>query len=419
MSKERILITGGGGREHALGWKLSQSESIDSLFFTPGNAGTETLGPTLDIDFSSEYSLLKSLGTHGINRVVVGPEDHLAMGIIDILQKEGIQGFGPTKEAALLETDKAWAINFMTRHQIPHPDTFIPLDYRAAKDMATRRNPDEIVLKATLPAKGKGVLLPKNRMEAGKFVDEVYLEHKFGKNQEIIIQRKLSGKEISFLVFSDGVHAVPLLPARDYKRIGDNDTGNNTGGMGAYAPRNMSPSLWNEAMEKILQPTIHGMAEEGTPFKGILYAGLMVTGGGLKVIEFNARFGDPETQPLMMLLKSDLIDIMRSIDRQELKEEQVVFRDGNAVCVILAAPGYPENAQIGQKIRGLELIGNQDVQVFHAATLNKGKDILVNGGRTLGVTAYGKTQEDARSLAYEEARKIDFEGKQMREDIAA
>jgi len=248
MSRERILITGGGGREHAIGWKLSQSNSVGELFFSPSNAGTEKLGSELSIDFGDPISLLKAVNKNKIDRVIAGPESHLFLGITDTLYKEGIPTLGPTKEAAKLETDKAWAVEFMNRHNIPHPNTFIPTDYLSAKQMIILRNPQDIVIKVTGPAEGKGVLLPKSKSEALEFINSIYLDKKFGENQRVIIQQKISGKEISFLVFSDGTHIVPLLPAKDYKRIGNNDTGPNTGGMGSYAPRYMNNSLWNDAI---------------------------------------------------------------------------------------------------------------------------------------------------------------------------
>lgn len=417
MSRERILITGGGGREHAIGWKLSQSSSVGELFFSPSNAGTEKLGDELSVDFGSPISILNAVRKNRIDRVIVGPESHLFLGVTDLLDKEGIPTFGPTKKAAKLETDKAWAVEFMDRHNIPHPNTFIPNDYISAKQMAILRNPEDIVIKVTGPAEGKGVLLPKSKSEALDFVNSVYLDKKFGENQRVIIQQKISGKEISFLVFSDGIHTVPLLPAKDYKRIGNNDTGPNTGGMGAYAPREMSGKLLNEAMEDIVHPTVQGMMNEHTPFRGVLYVGLMNTGDGLKVIEYNARFGDPETQVLMMLLDSDLLQIAKAIDTKTLTEDMVKFNDGSAVCTILAAPGYPSSQITGQTIYGLEAIDNPNVQVFHANTKNKNGRTVTNGGRVLGVTGFGPTKQSAREASIEGANKIIFEGKQMRTDI--
>lgn len=418
MTSERILITGGGGREHAIGWKLSQSEDIGNLFFSPGNAGTELLGNTLDIQFENPASLLKVLEQNKIDRIIVGPESHLALGIVNTLQKEGFAVFGPTKEAARLETDKAWAVKFMEKYDIPHPKTFIPYDYKSALDMAMRRHPGEIVIKATGPAQGKGVLLPESRIEAESFINTVYKDKKYGEAQEVIIQQRLEGKEISFLVFSDGIHTVPLLPARDYKRIGDNDTGPNTGGMGSFAPREMDKDLWNEAMQKIINPTILGMRKEGHPFKGILYAGLMATGDGLKVIEYNARFGDPETQSLMMLLESDLLQIIQAVDTQTLSQDLVRFKNGSSVCVVLAAAGYPENTIIGQSIKGFDRINNPNIQIFHSGTKNQNGITVVDGGRVVGITSYGINQSEAKILAYEYSEKIKFEGKQIRTDIA-
>ncbi len=417
MSRERILITGGGGREHAIGWKLSQSNSVGELFFSPSNAGTEKLGSELSIDFGDPISLLKAVNKNKIDRVIAGPESHLFLGITDTLYKEGIPTLGPTKEAAKLETDKAWAVEFMNRHNIPHPNTFIPTDYLSAKQMIILRNPQDIVIKVTGPAEGKGVLLPKSKSEALEFINSVYFDKKFGENQKVIIQQKISGKEISFLVFSDGTHIVPLLPAKDYKRIGNNDTGPNTGGMGSYAPRYMNNSLWNEAIEGIVRPTIQDMMEEQKPFKGILYVGLMNTGDGLKVIEYNARFGDPETQALMMLLDSDLLQIAKAIDTETLSDDLVRFKNGSAVCTILATPGYPSSPIIGQAIYGLETIDNPHVQVFHAGTKNKNGRTVTNGGRVLGVTGFGPTRHAAREASIESANKIIFKGKQMRTDI--
>lgn len=419
MNKENILITGGGGREHALGWKLRESPNSGNIFFTPNNAGTDQIGSHLPVDLADRSSLLKAIETHNIHRVVLGPEAHLAMGLTNILQKEGVLVTGPSKEAALLETDKAWAVKFMEEFNIPHPNTYIPTDYKSAIDMATYRNPREMVIKATGPARGKGVILPENKEEAKKFISDVYIKKIYGDDQKVIFQQRLSGKEISFMVLTDGIHVAPLLPAKDYKRIGENDTGKNTGGMGAYVPRIMNKSLWDEAMNKIIYPTIEGMRKKGTLFNGVLYAGLMVTGDGLKVIEYNARFGDPETQPLMMMLDGDLLEIFQTMDSGTLSKDIVTFREGSAVCVVLAAPGYPESPVYNQVIHGLDTINDSGVQIFHAGTQMNKEMVVVSGGRVLSVTAYGKTQEEARKKAYENAEKVKFEGKQIRRDIAA
>ncbi len=418
---DRVLIVGSGGREHALVWKLAQSPGIEAIYIAPGNGGTDWVGTNVDIAADDVSALAQFASDQKVSLTVVGPEVPLAAGIVDAFKEDGLSIFGPSKEAAKLETDKAWATGFMERHGIPHPMSQIFQSYEKAREYVTHADPNNIVIKASGLAQGKGVELPETHEAAVSSLRSMMVDGAFGESgREVVIQARLTGPEVSMLAVSDGMTVVPLLPAQDHKRIFDNDSGPNTGGMGAYAPVPfVTPEVIADIHRTILQPTIDGMQEEGYPFRGILFAGLMLTTTGPKVLEYNVRFGDPETQPLMKLLESDLVPILISSIRGTLSHDHVRFRNGFAVCVVAAAGGYPGTYEKRNEIHGFPRVKQLGVEIFHAGTLMKDNTLVTNGGRVLGVTAYGLTLPVAIQRAYEVMNSISFDGMQYRKDIGA
>ncbi len=413
--QKKVLIVGSGGREHALGWKLGKS---GRLYFAPGNAGTAEIGENIPIPAEDIAGLSELADKLRLDLTVVGPEAPLAMGIVDEFQARGLPIFGPTAAAAKLESSKAWAAGFMARHGIAHPRSWVFLDEQEAIRFVRRFPWGKMVVKADGLAAGKGVILPDGLEEAEAAVREMLSGRSFGgAGRTIVIQERLTGPELSVLAFCDGKSAVPLLPARDYKRIGDGDRGPNTGGMGAYAP--VADIDIREIHRTILQPTVEGMRKEGYPYKGVLYAGLMLTAQGPKVLEYNARFGDPETQPLMLLLKSDLAPILLACMNGTLEPEMVRFRPGASVCVVLACAGYPGPCAKGVLIEGLDTVRDPNIRMFHAGTLLNDRGVVTSAGRVLGVTAYGETIEAAIRRAYGVIGSggVRFEGMQYRRDI--
>lgn len=419
MTGVKVLIVGSGGREHALGWKIDQSRQVLKLYFAPGNAGTALLGENIKIGAGEIDKLLKFAKDNDIALTVVGPEIPLEAGIVDAFEKEGLSIFGPTRKAALLETDKAWATGFMQRHNIPHPKSLTVGDFGEALNYVKGQGWNKVVIKAIGLAAGKGVFLPASLKEAEACLKRIMVDFEFGPCEEVLIQERIKGREISLLAFCDGKTIVPMLTAQDHKRVNDGDRGPNTGGMGAFAPAKMDARLQKEIYETILAPTIWGMRREGHIYKGILYAGLMITDDGPKVLEYNARFGDPETQPLMMLLSCDLFAVMKSCTSGTLKTKQVSFRRGAALCVVVASGGYPGKHETGKVIAGLDVNRDKNVEVFHAGTKNLKDKIISAGGRVLGVSAYGKTMSEARKKAYLAIGKggVHFAGMHLRHDI--
>lgn len=403
--KERVLIIGNGGREHALKWKLEQS---------PGVGEALLISPSSDID-----SLVRFSSDSDISLTIVGPEAPLEKGVVNVYLEEGLPIFGPTKEAAQLETSKVWAIGFMQRHNIPHPDSVIFTDLQKALFFIEHPKWNGIVIKASGLAAGKGVILPDTLEEAKEAIHRIMVKKEFDSGEEVIVQERLRGREVSILAITDGKTVVPMLPAQDHKRVYDGDKGPNTGGMGAFAPALVKPETTAEIYETILKPIVEGMRKEGTPFKGILYAGLMLTPEGPKVLEYNVRFGDPETQPLMMLLSSDLYKALKAVVGNRLTINDIKFRSGSALCVVLTAEGYPGKYRRGDIIYGLEKTDGSDIQIFQAGTKEKGKRTITNGGRILGVTAFGENLSDARRKAYAVIGRsgIHFEGMHYRKDI--
>ncbi len=416
-----ILIIGSGGREHALGWKLKQSNRVGKIYFAPGNGGTTQLGENVDIKASEIEKLLQFVLRNSIGLTIVGPEAPLALGIVDLFRKNKLVIFGPTKRAAQLETSKAWAVEFMKRNNIPQPFSYPFKDYKRALKFVNSRDPLSIVIKASGLALGKGVILPQTKKDATNAIEDIMVRKIFGDaGSEIIIQERLSGPEVSLLALTDGTTIVPLVSAQDHKRIFDNDKGPNTGGMGAYAPVPFfTKQAEKEAFETILKPTITGMKKEGIPYQGVLYAGLMMTDAGPKVLEFNARFGDPETQPIMMMFKSDLFEALYACANGTLGKEKITFHRGSSICVVIASKGYPGHYDKGEIIHGLDRNYGKETVVFQAGTAMKDNYAVTSGGRVLGVTAKGKDIKSAIKNAYSIIGKkaVYFRGMRYRKDI--
>lgn len=420
-AETNVLIIGSGGREDALAWKFRQSPAVNKIFVAPGNGGTHRYGTPVDIGAEDTDRLVNFAKDHHIDLTVIGPEGPLAHGIVDAFNESFLSAFGPTQNASRLESDKAWAGAFVKQYNIPHPKSRSFTDHEAAITYLQSIDPRTIVIKASGLAAGKGVILPETHDEALTTISAMMQEGRFGDSGEtIVIQERLVGPEISVLAFCDGNTVIPLLPAQDHKRIFDGDKGPNTGGMGAYAPVPfVTPELMNHIHKTILQPTVDGMEQEGSPYHGILYAGLMLTKDGPKVLEYNARFGDPETQPLLMLLSSDLTPILLSCIEGTLKREQVAFHSGAAVCVVLASGEYPGNYQKGQEIFGFDTITDPNVIAFQAGTLMENDTLVTSGGRVLGITARADTMAEALKKAYRAIgpQRIHFSGMHYRTDI--
>lgn len=417
----KILIIGSGGREHALAWKISQSKKVKQIFIAPGNGGTAQLGENISIAADDLASLSRFASEKKVDLTIVGPEAPLALGIVDLFKKNGLSIFGPSKKAAQLESSKAWANRFMRRHKIPCPDFKIFSHPKKATQFIKASSWSKLVVKANGLAAGKGVIVTDTREQATEAVKQIMVDKKFNDaGDQVVIQERLFGEEISLIAFSDSKNVVPLLPAQDHKPIFDGDKGPNTGGMGAYAPvAFVDLSLIDEINDRILQPAVEGMRQEGNPFKGVLYVGLILTDKGPQVLEFNVRFGDPETQPQMLLLKSDLLPILMSCIHGALTQKQVISRPGAASCVVLASGGYPESYKKGRVIHGLNSKTDSEIQVFHAGTTLKNGHLITNGGRVLGVTAYGNDMIEAFNKVYSRIGKqgIYFKRMHCRKDI--
>lgn len=428
----KLLVIGNGGREHAIAWKFIQSPRISKVFVAPGNAGTALEHGLENIAISAIPDLIDFAKREAIVFTVVGPEVPLAEGIVDAFRAEGLKIFGPTQKAAQLEISKRFAKDFMQRHRIP---TAAYASFTEAQ--AAHRYIDEhgapIVVKASGLAAGKGVIVATTLDEAHSAVDQILVDHRFGNaGAEVIIEAFLQGIEVSFIVMSDGQHVLPLATSQDHKRLGDGDTGPNTGGMGAYSPTPfISPSLHAQIMREVIYPTIQGMAQENTPYTGFLYAGLMVTPDQqIKVLEFNCRMGDPETQPIMLRLKSDLSLLMEHAFDGTLDQAETEWDRRIALGIVLATGGYPDNPVKGDVIKGLlELMSRQnetdDFHIFHAGTALNGisdesggkKELITAGGRVLCVAALGDNLKIAQQHAYELAGRIHFRQAVMRQDI--
>jgi phosphoribosylamine---glycine ligase len=415
----RVLVVGSGGREHALCWAIAASPLCDKLFCAPGNAGIAEEAECVAIAAMDLDGLVAFCRNQRIDFVVVGPEQPLVAGLVDRLEAAGIAAFGPSQAAAALEGSKGFTKDFCARHAIPTAAYRRFTDAASAKAyIATQAMP--IVVKADGLAAGKGVTIAHSVAEAAAAVDEAMLGGRFGSaGAALVVEAFLAGEEASFFALVDGVHALPLAGAQDHKAVGDGDTGPNTGGMGAYSPAPcLTAALEAEIMARIIKPTVAAMATEGRPFKGVLFAGLMLTTEGPQLIEYNTRFGDPECQVLMMRLKSDLLPALIAARDGALDDFDLRWRDETALCVVLAAKGYPGEPLKGAEIGGLAEAGRREgVKIFHAGTREEGGRILADGGRVLGVTALGASAAEAQRKAYETVDRIDWPEGFGRRDI--
>jgi len=415
-----VLLVGNGGREHAIAWKLAQSKELKKLFIAPGNPGTAKCGTNVDIKADDYDKLLGFSKDNKVGLAVIGPEDPLAAGIVERFEKAGIKAFGPGGAAAQLEADKAFSKQIMKTNAIPTAESRTFDNFQDAKAYIASRD-EAVVVKAAGLAKGKGVFVCDEPAEGIIAAEKIMVEKIFGKaGEKIIVEDKLLGQEASILAFVDGRNIYVLESSQDHKAIGDGDTGPNTGGMGAYSPAPIvTDKIMDQITKEILVPTIDGMNRNGTPYKGILYAGIMITQGGPRVLEFNVRFGDPETQPILMRLKSDLLEAMLATCDGTLDKITLEWDSRAAVCVVMASGGYPNDYEKGKVITGIEEAeAVKDVVVFHAGTAEKNGQIITSGGRVLGVTALGNEIAGAQAKAYEAVGKIKFEKAYCRKDIA-
>ena len=413
----KILIVGSGGREHAIAWKLSQSPRVDKIYCAPGNAGISSLAECVPVKAEDIEGIRDFAKANSIDMAVIGPEVPLSMGITDLLQAEGIRVFGPDKNCSQLEGSKAFTKAFLTRHNIPTAGYREYTDIDALKaDIGIFGFP--MVIKADGLAAGKGVVIAEDAAAAEKAINEMMGEKVFGDaGNLVVVEEYLTGIEASMLCFVDGNVIVPMESAQDYKRIFDGDKGPNTGGMGTYSPSLIfNAELEKQIRDQILDPTINGFKEDGLDFHGVLFIGLMISDDGPKVIEFNNRFGDPETQSVLMRLESDLSEIFDACIDGTLDSLDIKWSDRRAVCVVLASGGYPGSYEKGKVISGLDSV-DEDVVVFHAGTAFKDGQVVTNGGRVLGITAVGATNDEARAKAFANVEKISFEGAYFRRDI--
>lgn len=416
----KILVVGSGGREHALVWKIAQSPRVTKLYCAPGNAGIEQLATCVAIQADDIVGLKSFVVSEKIDLTVVGPEAPLAAGIADEFRKAKLKIFGPTRAAAQLESSKTFSKELMGRHHIPTAaaQSFTSLP-PALEYLDRQRAP--IVVKADGLAQGKGVVVAETLEQARQALIEMLEKKAFGQSgSRVVIEEFLDGEELTIMAFTDGNTVVPMLPAQDHKRVGDGDTGPNTGGMGAYAPAPLgSPALRAAVLEQVLRPVVAAMSKAGSPFAGVLYAGLMIVEGKPYVLEFNARFGDPETQVVLPLLKTDLVDVVEAVAEHRLDQVKVEWHDRSAVCVVMTSGGYPGAYQTGAPITGLpEKVLSGDVLVYHAGTTRKNGEVVTAGGRVLGITGIGERLADAAQRAYAKVRTISFPGCHYRSDIA-
>lgn len=413
----KVLVVGSGGREHALVWKISKSSLVDRIFCAPGNAGTSELAENIPISAEDITGLLRFAKDNRIDLCVVGPEAPLVAGIVDEFKKENLKIVGPTKSASALEGSKAFAKHLMEKYQIPTArfKTFSHVEEALAyvRDIGA-----PIVVKADGLAAGKGVYVCKTLEEAETAIDEIMVQKKFGRSGEkVIVEGFLSGEEASFIVFTDGKNILPMESSQDHKAVFDGDRGPNTGGMGAYSPAPVvTDKVYQKIMEKIMQPIVDGMRKENREFRGILYAGLMIKDEEPSVLEFNVRFGDPETQPLVLRMKSDIVPILLGCTNS-LEGIKMEWDSRWAICVVMAAKGYPEKYEKGKEIFGLDKVDDPDVVVFHAGTKRVDGKVVTAGGRVLGVCALGKDISDAQSKVYSAVKKISWDGVHYRTDI--
>ncbi|NOY86316.1 MAG: phosphoribosylamine--glycine ligase [Deltaproteobacteria bacterium] len=417
----KVLVVGGGGREHSLVWKLNQSSRVTGVYCAPGNAGIAREATTVPIAVDDIPSLIEFAGKEGIGLTCVGPELPLTLGIVDAFESEGLRIFGASRGAAEIEGSKVFTKDLLAKYNIPSGTYEVFGEADSALDYLKKVDAP-IVVKADGLAAGKGAIVCMTIEEAEEAVRIIMEERRFGDaGDRIVIEEFLTGEEASFLAFSDGKTVLPMATSQDHKPIFDGDKGPNTGGMGAYSPAPVvTPGLFDRIMEEIMIPTVQAMAAEGRPYKGVLYAGLMIQNGMAKVLEFNARFGDPEAQPLFMRMDGDLVDVMEAVIDERLDSVTLDWHDDASICVVMASGGYPGSYEKGKSISGLEKAeAMEDVKVFHAGTAEKDGRIVTSGGRVLGVTARGMDIRHAIERAYRACEVITWEGAQYRRDIGA
>lgn len=413
----RILVVGGGGREHAICWKLSNESNVEKIYCAPGNAGISSVAECVNIGDSNIEGLLQFVKENKIDLTIVGPEVPLVEGIVDEFEKENLKIFGPNKNCAKLEGSKAFSKDFMIRHNLPTAKykEYTDLD-KAIEEIDEFGYP--VVIKADGLAAGKGVVIPENREDAIETLKEMMSEHKFGNaGDKIVVEEFLTGVETSILAFVDNDTIVPMASAKDHKKVFEGETGLNTGGMGTFSPSEIyTDELAKEIQEKILDKTLEGFKKDNLDYKGVLFVGLMITEDGPKVLEYNVRFGDPETQSVLFRLETDLNKIINAILDNNLKNIEIEYSKEEAICVMLTSGGYPEAYEKGKVITGLENL-DSDIVVFHSGTKFDGEDIVTNGGRVIGITAKGNSVKEAADKVYGNIKKISFEGMHYRRDI--
>ncbi len=414
----KVLLVGGGGREHALAWKLKQSPLLKELYCAPGNPGMAALGNCIGLKANDIPGLLAFAKERRIDLTVVGPEDPLAQGIVDAFEKDGLKIFGPSRSAARLESSKAFAKQLLEKKNVPASNGAIFSDWETAV-LFIRTHGAPVVVKADGLAAGKGAVVCKTEQEGYAALEMMMKENALGEaGKTVVIEEFLEGEEASVLAFVDGEHVLPLLPAQDHKPVFDDDQGPNTGGMGAYAPTGAVKGPHSQViLDKVFHPTLEGLRDEGVTYRGILYAGLMMTREGPRVIEYNCRFGDPEVQPLMMLLENDLLELLLATCEGRLDKIVLKWKPGAAVCVVLASKGYPGTYEKGFEISGIETAEEEGAVVFQAGTAEKEGKLVTAGGRVLGVTAQDETFTKALDKAYRAVGKVRFEGAHFRKDI--
>ena len=413
----RVLIIGSGGREHALAWKIAQSPQVNKVYCAPGNAGTVNVAENINIPAGNIDALLQFAIVKGIGLTIVGPEQPLVEGIVDSFEESGLRIFGPSQKAAEIEGSKVFCKDLMKKYGIPTAryESFDSLD----KVKLFTKEEEPVVVKASGLAAGKGVILCSNGDEARSAIESIMKGKAFGDaGNKVVVEEFLTGQEVSLLAFTDGRTVLPLDSAQDHKAAFDGDKGPNTGGMGAYSPAPVfTDELKQKVVNEIMNPTVHAMAKEGRYYRGILYAGLMLTEYGPKVLEFNARFGDPETQPIMMRIQNDIVPILEACIDGTLENHSLQWKQEPAVCVVMATKGYPGLYEKGKEISGLSSSENQEIVIFHAGTKLESGKVLTNGGRVLGVTALGLDIKQAIENAYSTVDKIKWDGIHYRKDI--
>ncbi len=415
----KVLVLGEGGREHAICWKLSQSQKVEEIFWIKGNGACEEKVTKVDLDYLKDRpGLLKFIKEKNISIVVIGPELPLSEGLTNFLQENKVKVFGPTKEGAQLECDKGWAKKFMHKYNIPTARFNIFPDYESIAKEILKLNAYPVVLKATGLAAGKGVKIVNNDSEAHAFIEDVFVKKKFGVQSGIVLEDYLHGPEVSVFALTDGYNVINLIPVRDHKQLLDGGKGPNTGGMGAISPiPGWTKDLEKQVTKEIILPTVDGLRNEGILYQGVIFAGLILTPSGPKVLEYNCRFGDPETQVIMRLLESDLTDLITATIDGSLDTVNIKWKDEKALCIILASQGYPENYEKGFEIKNIEKAEKKGVKVFHAGTKISEEKTVTNGGRVLAVTGTDKDMENLRKTVYSAIEIIDFNGKYYRKDI--